>query len=81
MKSTFQCPKCQSTNVLEVTGYRTNTNNIIPLSKWSLHSAVLDRYICADCGYTEEYVQLSNSFKRWAAKQLSKEDRRLDDFV
>ena len=58
-----------------------NQQHKIPLTKWSMKSATLNRYICADCGYTEEYVQLTDSFKKFAETELKKQDRPLDDYV
>ena len=81
MRYTFQCPKCHSNNVVEVIGSKMNQYQKIPLKKWNTKSAVLDRYICADCGYTEEYVQLDEKFKVWAQKTLQQQDRKYDDFV
>lgn len=49
-----------------------NPHQRIPLNKWKFKTAQLDRYICASCGYTEEYVQLLPSFLYWADQQLQK---------
>ena len=81
MKYNFTCPKCNSRKVIEVIGSNLNQHQRIPLTKWSLKNAVLDRYICADCGYTEEFVQLSDSFIRWADKTLEEQTNRNDGFV
>lgn len=72
MRTSFQCPKCNSYDVVEVIGSNINQHQRIPLNKWSIKNAVLDRYICTSCGYTEEFVQLTDNFKRWARKQLDK---------
>ena len=81
MKNTFICPKCSSDRVLEIIGSNMNQYQKIPLNKWSIKNAVLDRYICADCGYTEEFVQLSESFQKWADKTLEREGGNNDGFV
>ncbi len=81
MRFNYQCPKCQSRNVLEVIGSKLNTQTKIPLTKWSMKNATLDRYICTDCGYTEEYVQLDSGFKRWANKMLDAQGGRDDGYV
>lgn len=81
MRFSFQCPKCSSHDVIEVKGSNMNTMTKIPLTKWSFKHAVLDRYLCANCGFTEEYVQLTDSFKRWAASELKKPSKRFDDYV
>ncbi len=74
MKNTFQCPKCDSVDVIRIQGQRYNQNQIISLSKWATVNAVLDRYICTSCGYTEEWVQLDKKFEKWVAKNRDKGD-------
>ena len=81
MRHTYKCPKCASNDVVEVIGSSLNTQHKIPLTKWSMRFATLDRYICVSCGYTEEYVQLTDSFKKWAKGALERSDRKYDDFV
>jgi len=81
MRYSFQCPKCSSFEVIEVKGHAMNTYQKIPLTKWGTKSAILDRYLCVHCGYTEEYVQLTDSFKKWARKELKKSNNHNDDFV
>ena len=82
MRTSFQCPKCNSQEVAEVIGYNINQHQRIPLTKWGLKNAILDRYICTNCGYTEEYVQLNDNFRKWANKQLKlRSPRKSDDYV
>ncbi|MEO1513674.1 MAG: hypothetical protein AAFV95_01635 [Bacteroidota bacterium] len=81
MRYTMRCPKCDSDRVVEVVGSNMNQHQKIPLTTWSFKHATLDRYICADCGYTEEFVQLTNGFQRWAERQLQRQPRKPDDFV
>lgn len=79
MRNSFQCPKCHSRAVIEVIGSSMNQQTKIPLTKWSFKNATLDRYICADCGYTEEFVQLTKNFKSWARKNLVSRPPKADD--
>ena len=81
MRFSYKCPKCNSNDVVEVIGSNINQMQKIALNTWSMKQAVLDRYLCANCGYTEEYVQLTDSFKRWARQQLDGQDRKYDDYV
>ena len=58
MKNSKRCPKCSSDQILRVEGssgaYGTG-NNI--QTGWSIFSAVLvNRYICCNCGYVEEWI-------------------------
>ena len=58
MKNTKTCPKCQSTRIIRINGsagaYGVG-NNI--MTGWTVFSAVdVNRYICTDCGFTEEWI-------------------------
>ena len=58
MKNSRICPKCEGSNIVRIDGkcgpYGVG-NNIITGS--TLFSAVgVDRYICLDCGYSEEWI-------------------------
>ena len=58
MKNTKKCPKCGSIDILIVDGYAGaygSGNNIMTGS--TIFSAVkVNRYLCCDCGFTEEWV-------------------------
>jgi len=75
MIKSHQCPKCESHDVIFVKGGMGQTEKI-SLNKWSLRWGKLNRYICAICGYTEEYVQLTDGFKNWAAKALIEQKKK-----
>ncbi len=81
MRQNRRCPKCQSYDVIEVVGHKHNQYQIISLTKWGLKNAVLDRYICADCGYTEEYVQLNEKFRAWAKKNTGGKGGSFNEYV
>ncbi len=81
MKNSGQCHKCDSRTIYLVKGTSFNAYQQIPLNKWSTSNAVLDRYICANCGYTEEFVQLNSKFHKWAKKSFDKLNDPNDDFV
>ncbi|RLD19531.1 MAG: hypothetical protein DRI69_08165 [Bacteroidetes bacterium] len=72
MKHTFQCPKCESTDVIKIEGQRYNQNHIVSLTNWGTNHAVIDRFLCTHCGYTEEWLQLTSKFKKWVAKNKDK---------
>ncbi len=52
------CPKCQSKEVYSGTRLSKKSgfynSNTIPLS--GLRSAVLDNFVCGNCGYLESYI-------------------------
>ena len=83
MKASHHCPKCNSTRIVKFEGSQFKQHTIAANSKWGMTVAVIDRYFCADCGYTEEYAQLSPKFKKWANAQLDKQglDGDYDGFV
>lgn len=58
MKNTHICPKCNSDDIIKIpgkVGAYGSGNNI--LAGMAFLSAVLvDRYVCCDCGYSEEWI-------------------------
>lgn len=58
MKYSKVCPKCQSTNIVRIDGYtgaHGAGNNV--MIGMSIFSAVnVNRYICCNCGFTEEWI-------------------------
>ena len=75
------CPKCNSTNIVQVKGSKYNTNHRISLDNWSMKWATLDRYICVTCGYTEEWVQFDKKLDKWADEKLKEQFDVDDDLV
>ncbi len=58
MKNMNSCPKCQSRDILNIPGNAGayGSGNNIQVG-WSNFSAVLvNRYICCNCGYSEEWI-------------------------
>nr|WP_072537713.1 hypothetical protein [Anaerococcus mediterraneensis] len=58
MKNTNKCPKCGSSDIIKIPGYAgaygTGNNIMVGIS---IKSAVpVDRYLCGDCGYSEEWI-------------------------
>lgn len=81
MKNSSTCPKCQSTDVIRIEGSKVNQNHKLSLDKWGVKNVVIDRYLCVQCGYTEEWIQLDEKFDRWVEKQWSKNRGDYSDFV
>ena len=70
MRNTHSCPKCRSTVILQIPrkwgAYGVGNN--IPLG-WSNFSAVLvTRYLCATCGFSEEWVDDKAGLEKLSAK-------------
>ena len=53
MKRTKTCPKCGGTKIYEIAGGRL-MENVIPVG---LGFIPIDRYVCAFCGYSEEWIR------------------------
>ena len=74
MKSSKICPKCEQTNIVRIEGYAGPYgvgNNI--MIKGSIFSAVLvHRYICCDCGYSEEWIDLEGLEKIKKSKKAKR---------
>ena len=58
MKNSKMCPKCQSVDIVRIDGYAGAYgagNNV--MVGMSIFSAVnVNRYVCCNCGFTEEWI-------------------------
>jgi predicted nucleic-acid-binding Zn-ribbon protein len=55
MKSTGICPKCNSRELYTNTGLvKRGDRSLLAISNWK--SLFIDVYICATCGFMEEYI-------------------------
>jgi predicted nucleic-acid-binding Zn-ribbon protein len=70
MRNTHSCPKCRSTEILQIPGkagayWAGNNISTGP----SIFSAVLvTRYLCAPCGFSEEWVDDKAGMEKLSAK-------------
>ena len=63
MKNSNRCPKCLSQNIVRIPDdqRRYSSGNNIYTSKLTLISKIpVIRYVCCDCGYTENWVEKSS---------------------
>lgn len=72
MKNNTQCPKCNSQDILkipgDVRGYGAG-NNI--MTGGTIFSAIkVDRYLCCDCGYSEEWIEKRADIEKLKKKFL-----------
>ena len=81
MRDSNQCPKCQSFGIVKIKGKKHHTGHTVQFNAWATKSGVLDRYICADCGYTEHYIQMNDKTKRYLEEVLKKQGGGFDEFV
>lgn len=55
MKESKICPKCQGSSIFTDAGTTKGGDRcFLPISTWS--KLYIDVYLCADCGYIEEYA-------------------------
>ena len=64
MKQTNTCPKCGSHEIIKprftATGHK-NAFQVVPLSTFK--AVLIEKYICAKCGYVENYVDDTKGLK------------------
>ncbi len=65
MKNTKSCPKCSSTDILRITEH-THANFV--RGNGIFGSIYLTRFVCADCGYTEQWVDSPADIKQLREK-------------
>ena len=55
MKFNYCCPKCQNSEIAIIEGgaFKGNIYNTLP---FGLSTVYHTRYVCTNCGYTENYV-------------------------
>lgn len=58
MKNTKTCPKCGGNKILRVDGQCGvyGVGNNIPTGMTIFGAVMVNRYLCADCGYSEEWI-------------------------
>ena len=60
------CPKCQSDDIVRVRGdiYGASYGNYICTGFTLLSAAPVTRYVCLDCGFTEEWVESKRDLEK-----------------
>ena len=66
MRNSKLCPKCQSTDIVripgDIRGYGVGNNIRVG---WTIFSAVkVTRYLCASCGFSEEWVDSADDIDK-----------------
>ncbi len=74
MKTTRICPKCSSADIVRIDGYSGpygSGNNVMTGN--TVFSAVnVNRYICCECGYTEEWIDREDMEKVKKSKKAKR---------
>ena len=66
MKNSRTCPKCQSKDILRIEGQSGahGAGNNIPVG-WTTFSAVeVTRFLCLNCGFSEEWIESKEDLKK-----------------
>jgi len=70
MRNTRSCPKCRSTDILRIPGksgaYGVGNNISVGVSIFS--AVLVTRYLCASCGFSEEWVDNRADLEKVHAK-------------
>ncbi len=58
MKTSKICPKCQSADIVRIDGYTGayGSGNNIMTGKTVFSTVNVHRYVCCNCGFTEEWI-------------------------
>ena len=74
MKNSKLCPKCESSNILRLDGsvaaYGAGNNAMIGNTIFS--AIPVARYICCNCGYTEEWIDKEDLPKVQSSRKAKK---------
>jgi predicted nucleic-acid-binding Zn-ribbon protein len=65
MKNSKRCPKCQSTDIVRIPAEpRRYQGNHIPVGWLGVVLAKVTRFLCASCGFSEEWVESSDDIAK-----------------
>ena len=68
MKQSAVCPKCSGQQILRVPSSGGDGDNFI-VHGWSIFTYIpVTRYICASCGYSEDWIDSSEDLQRLVKK-------------
>lgn len=58
MKTTHKCPKCNSADIIRIEGRSGayGAGNNIPTGLSVFSAVLVARYLCCQCGYSEEWI-------------------------
>ena len=73
MQNSKKCPKCQSADIVrisgDVRGYGAGNNINIGMTIFS--SVKVTRYLCASCGFSEEWIDSADDIRKLKKKYAS----------
>ncbi|MCK5177673.1 MAG: hypothetical protein KAQ92_08155 [Candidatus Aenigmarchaeota archaeon] len=58
MKNSKQCPKCSSKKIIKIPGQigAFGVGNNIMMGSFVFNAVKITRYLCRDCGFSEEWI-------------------------
>ena len=70
MKFTHACPKCSSVDIVKVPGRATGygAGSVIQIGATMFNVAPVSRYVCCNCGFLEDWVDLPEDIARVQTK-------------
>jgi predicted nucleic-acid-binding Zn-ribbon protein len=69
MKQTGKCPKCESSDLIRIPGQISayGTGNNVPVGLFKT-PVMVTRFVCAKCGFSEEWIDSSEEIERLREK-------------
>ena len=82
MKYSAVCPKCGEQNVVLIPGKvgAQSSQNTVGVGFLALNSIPVSRYVCLNCGYTEEWIDSDEHLRKIGSK-YSRSTGKNDEFV
>ncbi len=74
MKHAKTCPKCRSGNIVHFDGYTGpyGTGNNLMTGNTIFSTVNINRYICCECGFTEEWIDKEDIVKIINSKKVKR---------
>jgi predicted nucleic-acid-binding Zn-ribbon protein len=75
MKQKNTCPKCGSQDIIRVPGQHSSYGggNNVPVGLFVFSSVLVTRYICAQCGFNEEWIDSAKDLAKLKQKYKATE--------
>ncbi len=66
MKNSKQCPKCSSNKIIRIPGKvgSFGTGNNILMGIFVTNAVLVTRYLCGDCGFSEEWIDETKDIEK-----------------
>ena len=74
MKNTNHCTKCDSTQIIKIKGGGTWTGYYNHIGTGTLKPILVTRYLCANCGFSEEWIDNPKDIEKLIKKHGTQDD-------